>query len=51
MTKSRHDTGMQTTVKRQAEELEDLKQNIQKNQKTDLDGEMKVIERQPDQVE
>ena len=50
MKKSAHDTEMQTTVKRQAEELEDLKQKI-KQSKTDLDGEIKVIERQPDKVE
>ena len=42
--KSAHDTEMQTQVKRQAEELEDLKQKI-KQSKTDLDREMKVIEK------
>ena len=50
MKKSAHDTEMQTTVKRQAEELEDLKQKI-KQSKTDLDREIRIIEKQPDKVE
>jgi myosin heavy subunit len=48
--KTTHDAEMQAQIKRQADEIEDLKQKV-KQSKQELTQDIKVIEKQPDKVE
>jgi len=48
--KTTHDAEMQAQIKRQADEIEDLKQKVMQS-KQELTQDIKVFEKQPDKVE